>query len=284
MLQRALREPLVHFLVLAGGIFLAYRLLDASPQVTPDRIEIGAARIEQLAGLYAKTWQRPPTAAELKGLVDEYVKEEIYYREALALGLDKDDTVIRRRLRQKMEFLLNADFETLQPSDAELNEYLKANAEQFRVEPMLAFQQIFVSREKHGAKVEDETRAILEMLRRAPGTDPTTVGDQTLLPPTFPLTTISAIGQTFGSAFAKDLQKIASGQWDGPILSSFGLHLVRIVERKEERVPPLAEIRSAVVREFTNAKRKAMEQERFETLLRQYPVVIEGPPNPGAEP
>jgi hypothetical protein len=270
--------------VLAGGIFLAYRLLDASPQVTPDRIEIGAARIEQLAGLYAKTWQRPPTAAELKGLVDEYVKEEIYYREALALGLDKDDTVIRRRLRQKMEFLLNADFETLQPSDAELNEYLKANAEQFRVEPMLAFQQIFVSREKHGAKVEDEARAILEMLRRAPGTDPPTVGDQTLLPPTLSLTTISAIGQTFGSAFAKDLQKIASGQWDGPILSSYGLHLVRIVKRREERLPPLAEIRSAVVREFTNAKRNAMEQERFDTLLKQYPVVIEGPPNPGAEP
>ena len=105
-----------------------------SDTTAPGRIVITQAKIEQIAGLFARTWQRPPTPAELKGLIDDYVKDEVYYREALKLGLEADDTVIRRRLRQKMEFLSDAASETLRASEAELAEYLNAHADKFAVE------------------------------------------------------------------------------------------------------------------------------------------------------
>ncbi|MEQ1890112.1 MAG: hypothetical protein ABL951_13185, partial [Alphaproteobacteria bacterium] len=128
MLKRLLKEPLLHFLLLALMIFAAYGVLAPPAAEKPDSIIVTASRIEQLAAVFARTWQRPAATEELKGLIDDYVKEEIYVREALALGLDKDDTVVRRRLRLKMEFLHDTEIDALAPSDAELDVYLKAHA------------------------------------------------------------------------------------------------------------------------------------------------------------
>ena len=133
MLGRVLREPLTHFIGLALAIFLLYGVVSRSAEPKADEIIVTSAKIEQLGSLFTKTWQRPPSAQELKGLIDDYVKEEIYNREALLLGLDRDDTVIRRRLRQKMEFLVDAEVDAITPTDAELEVYLKANADQFRI-------------------------------------------------------------------------------------------------------------------------------------------------------
>ena len=130
MLRRLLKEPLVRFLALALVVFAVYGVINTSEVEKPDRIVITGPKIEQIAGLFAKAWQRPPTVAELKDLIDDYVKEEILVREALALGLDKDDTVIRRRLRLKMEFLSDAESEALSPTDAELEVYLKGQSRQ----------------------------------------------------------------------------------------------------------------------------------------------------------
>jgi len=282
-LKRLLAEPLFHFLALALLIFSAYSVLGATGAGKPDSIVVTAPKIEQLASVFARTWQRPPNAEELKGLIDDYVKEEIYVREALALGLDSDDTVIRRRLRLKMEFMNDTAVDALTPTDADLETYLKAHAAEFEVDPTIAFQQVFLSPERHGSKIDQDAASILESLRVGASVDPATLGDATLLPYELPLTSKSAISQTFGSEFAEAICNLDPGHWTGPVKSDYGLHVVHVSERKAGRLPQLDEARAAVVREWTNAKRQELEDNRFNDLLKRYRVTIEMPGESGAE-
>ena len=282
MLRKLLREPIVHFLALGLLIFAAYGAINRSEVQKPDQIVVTQARMEQIAGLFARTWQRPPTASELKGLIDDYVKEEVYYRQALAVGLEKDDTVIRRRLRQKIEFLSDAEIEALKPTDAELEQYLQTNTAKFRIDPAIAFRQIYLNPERRGDKANEEAASILEALRSDPSLDPASLGDTTLLPSELSLTSKASISQTFGEQFAEAIAKATPAAWSGPIRSSFGLHLVRVSETKPGRTPALAEVRDAVAREWANEKRKALGDARFSELLKRYEVTIESEPkSPG---
>ena len=215
MVNKVLREPLVHFLALALAIFAVYGALNRSDSVTPGRIVVTQARIEQIATLFARTWQRPPSPSELKGLIDDYIKDEVYYREALKLGLEADDTVIRRRLRQKMEFLSDAASETLNPTEAELAEYLNAHAEKFAVEPAVAFRQVYLNPERRGDKTDEDAKTALEALRSDASLDPASVGDATLLPTELSLTSKASVSQSFGPAFAEEVTKSAPGNWVG---------------------------------------------------------------------
>lgn len=277
MLKRLLREPLAHFIFLALAIFAVYGLLNRAVAQAPDRIIVTAPKIEQLTAIFGKTWQRPPTAEEFKGLVDDYVKEEIYVREALALGLDKDDAVIRRRLSLKMGFMNDSIVDAQTPTSGELDAYLKAHPTVFEIEPMLAFQQVFLNPDQHGDKTGQDAASILKTLATNPATDPTMLGDVSLLPAELPLTGKSSIGQTFGTDFAEALDKATLGQWTGPVTSSFGLHLIKLSERRPGRLPALNEVRDDVVREWANDKRKEFEERRLEELLKRYAVVIEYP-------
>ena len=284
MLKTFLKEPLVHFLALGLIVFAVYHVLNRSNQPKPDKIVVTQARIEQLTGLFAKTWQRPPTAAELKGLIDDYVKEEILYREALALGLDIDDTVIRRRMRQKMEFLSDAVIDLLTPADEELQRYLNANPSKFEIAPQIAFEQVFLNPDSRGDRIEEDAASILEALNsHAPG-DATTLGDATLLPYELGATSAKRISQTFGPQFAKAVDLLAPGGWTGPIKSTFGMHLVRVNKREPGRIPALSEVRHAVKREWTQEQRKKLEDKHFAELLKRYKVSIERQPNATAEP
>ena len=277
-MKKVLREPLVHFLALALAIFVIHGALNRSAAVAPDRIVVTHARIEQIATLFARTWQRPPSPSELKGLIDDYVKDEVYYREALKLGLEADDTVIRRRLRQKMEFLSDAASETLNPTEAELAEYLNAHAAKFAVDPAIAFRQVHFNPERRGAKANEDALAALEALRSDPSLYPASVGDATLLPSELPLTSKASIGQTFGAQFAEEVAKAPPGNWIGPIKSSFGLHIVRVSEAKPGRIPALAEIRNTVERDWASDRRRALADRRFNELLSQYDVAVEPEP------
>jgi hypothetical protein len=277
MLSRLFREPLVHFLVLALIVFVAYHALAPSAEGRKaGRIIVTAGKIEQVAARFAQIWQRPPTPQELKGLIDEEVKEEIYVREALMLGLDKDDTLIRRRLRQKMELLGDTGADALLPSDAELEAYLKAHPETFAVDPAISFQQIFLNTQRQGAAIEQTVENILKTLKDNPETEATALGDPSLLPPETPPTSLKTIGHVFGGAFADAIGKAKAGVWIGPIASGFGLHVVRVSTRREGRAPALGEVRDAVMREWSNDKRKQLESERLAALLKRYEVTVEG--------
>ena len=283
MVRKVLREPLVHFLVLALLIFVAYGVLNRSDTLAPERIVITQAKIEQIAGLFARTWQRPPTSVELKGLIDDYVREEIYYREALKLGLETDDTVIRRRLRQKMEFLSDAANETPKPTEAELAEYLNAHAAKFAVEPAVAFRQIYFNPERRGDKTRDDAATALETLRSDASLEPASVGDATLLPSELPLTSKASVSQTFGAQFAEEVAKAPPDNWIGPIKSTFGLHLVRVQKARPGRMPALAKVRGAVERDWSSEKRQALADRRFNELLKQYDIAVEPEPKAPAQ-
>ena len=278
MLRRLLKEPLVHFLALALVVFAVYGVINTSEAEKPDRIVVTGPKIEQIAGLFAKAWQRPPTVAELKDLIDDYVKEEILVREALALGLDKDDTVIRRRLRLKMEFLSDAESEALSPTDAELEAYLRANPGKFEIDPMIAFRQIYLNPARRRGTLDQDAATIIEVLLSSARADPSALGDSTLLPSELPVTSKSSISQIFGREFADALRNATPGQWTGPVKSAFGFHIVRVTEYKTGRIPALNEVRDAVAREWANDKRKARQDARFNELLKRYQVTIESAP------
>jgi len=201
----------------------------------------------------------------------------------LKLGLEADDTVIRRRLRQKMEFLSDAANETLNPTEAELAEYLNAHAEKFAVEPAVAFRQVYLNPERRGDKTNEDAKTALEALRSDASLDPASVGDATLLPTELSLTSKASVSQSFGPAFAEEVTKSAPGNWVGPIKSAFGSHLVRVQEISPGRVPTLAEVRDAVQRDWASEKRRTLAERRFNELLKQYDVSFENVPKAAAQ-
>lgn len=279
VLKRMAREPLVHFLVLAALIFSGYQLLSNKEIQSPDRIVVSQARIAQLSGLFQKAWQRPPTAEELKGLVDAFVKEEIYYREAIALGLDKDDTVIRRRLQQKLQFITDLAAEV--PSDVELQAYLDKQGDRYALEPMLSFKQIYFNPQTRVQTIDQDLTNVMASLTSNPSADITALGDATMLPQGMEGVRPLAITQTFGSDFAKSVQDAPLATWSGPVQSSYGSHLIFVTSKQSGRLPSLDEVRPAVVRDWTDEKRKANEQAVLEAYKKKYRIEIE-PSSPDA--
>ncbi len=277
-MKRLLKEPLLHFLLLGAAIFIIYNLVSKSGSAEPGKIVVTVGQIEHLADGFAKTWQRPPTDAEMKGLIDDWVHEEIATREAIAMGLDKDDTIIRRRLRQKLEFVSDDIAAQTEPTDADLNAYLKAHPDSFRVEPRFAFSQVYLDPARHGDNLARDTAQVLAQLKQAGGkADSSALGDSLLLEHTFPSTPTTEVAKQFGETFAAELGKLAPGQWHGPIESGYGVHLVCISERTEGRLPELAEARDTVRREWDNARRLEGNGKFYQELMKRYTVTIESP-------
>ena len=227
--MKLLREPLVHFFLLGAGIFLLSALVSESGENRPGEIVVTPGQVERLAETWQRTWQRPPTRAELEGLVEEHIREEILYREAIAMGLDRDDTIIRRRLRQKMEFLPQDLVERAEPTEAELRSYLREHAEAFQVEPRVSFQQVYLDLEHRGAAAEADARKLLTDLNdHSEPVEPAVFGDRILVPHDFRSLSESEVARMFGQEFTSQLSKVEPGGWTGPVISGYGLHLVRV--------------------------------------------------------
>ncbi len=276
---RFLRDPLFHFLVLGAGLFLAYSVLNGSASAPADRIVVDETQALRLAQQFQRTWMRPPTRIELQGLAEDFVKEEILYREALALGLDQDDLVIRRRLRQKMEFI-NADLtEPQAPTDADLQAYFDTNRNRFRLPDRFSFQQVYLNPDKHTGDVKRKAAVLLARLNAetVSAADPKLVGDGTLLPARLDAVTRREIANTFGREFAKNIENVPTGRWSGPFSSSYGLHLVRITKRKGGGLPEVADIRPILEREWYAEHRKEANERFYQALRARYDVEIRLP-------
>jgi hypothetical protein len=278
MLKRLLKEPLLHFLLLGAGLFLVYSILQTPGRNgEPGEIVITQGQIEHLAAGFAKTWQRPPTPVEMAGLVRDRVREEVYYREAMAMGLDKDDAVIRRRLRQKMEFISDDIAAQAEPTDAELNTYLQTHADMFRTEPRFSFSQVYLNPQKHGDHLAADIEQLLTQLNRTDGkADITALGDGFMLEHRLTSVRGSEVANLFGPSFAATLGELAPGQWQGPVESGYGVHLVLVDERTQSELPALAAVRDIVQREWANAQRLETNERYYQDLLRRYTVTIEG--------
>jgi hypothetical protein len=278
-----LREPLLQFLVLGAALFGLFHLVDRNKADTPTRIVISSARIANLADGFARTWQRAPGKEELQGLVDDYIRDEVFYREGRAAGLDRDDVIIRRRVRQKMEFFAE-DSSALEPSEQQLAAYLGSNPERFRTEDRVTFRQIFLSATGHAGTIDSDSKRVANVLAGTDGTvDTPTLGDPFLLGEDFHAVSPSEAAGIFGDGFAKRITALEKGRWQGPIPSSFGQHFVYISERIPGDLPPLNTVREAVSREWSNARRLEAEQKLYASLRERYEIVIEAPPARSAQ-
>jgi hypothetical protein len=278
-----LREPLLQFIVLGAILFGLFHLVDREKAEAPARIVISSARIANLADGFARTWRRPPGKEELQGLVDDYIRDEVFYREGRAAGLDRDDVIIRRRVRQKMEFLAE-DMSAPEPSEAQLAAYLKANPERFRTEDRLTFQQVFLSAARRGRAIDDDSKQVANALDRAEAAvDKTALGDPFLLGEEFQAVSQSEVASLFGESFAKRISVMEQGRWQGPISSSFGQHFVNIGERISGTLPPLDAVRETVRREWSNARRLEAEQKLYGSLRERYEIVVETQPAKSAQ-
>ena len=271
------QEPLLHFLVLAGGLFALQRFWSPpSKTERPDEIVVSQQRINNLILTFQRTWQRPPTREELDGLIDDYIKEEVFYREALQMGLDQDDTLIRRRMRQKLEFLAEDFADAVPPTEEQLQEYFESSPDSFRIDGSLSFSQVFLNPRQRGEALAADAEAMLKELRSDNETvSPAEMGDPILLPFENPRLRSRQIADQFGPSFAAQLDDVEPGQWAGPIESAYGVHLVHVHERTPGRMPALDEVRDNVQREWFAARRAESKQQFFDSLRNKYDVRIE---------
>jgi hypothetical protein len=276
-MKRLLKEPMLHFLLLGAGIFFAYSLVSkSSPGSEPGKIVVTQGQIASMAEVFSRAWQRSPSADEMAGLVRDRVREEVYYREAIALGLQKDDTVIRRRLRQKMEFVSDDIAAQAEPTDAELSAYLQAHPESFGVEQRFTFRQVYLDPQKRGEHLTLDSARLLAKLKQARGeSDLAAQGDPFALEHAFSEVPGSEVAKQFGKEFAEKLGKLPPGDWQGPLESGYGVHLVRVTARTEASAPALADVRDEVRRELTNARRLETNENIYQKLLKHYTVSIE---------
>lgn len=274
-LPRWWREPILHFLLIGGLLFFVYgRLNPADPAA--ERIVVSQALVADLSSQYQARWMRPASEQELAGLVESYVRDEILYREGLALGLDRDDPVIKRRVRQKLEVVAEEQLARDAPSDADLAAYLAKNAGRFSRPGAVSFEQIFFAAATPAAQVETARAAALR------GADPARLGQPTMLPGSAQNAPLDLAARDFGREFATELERLPLDEWAGPVQSAFGQHLVRVTARTPALTPPLAEVRAAVAREWENERRMASLAENYKALRSRYEVVIEAAPEPSA--
>jgi hypothetical protein len=278
-MRRLLQEPLLHFLVLGAALFGAYGWLgdrSGDDAGSAGEIVVTQGRIRSLAEGFGRTWNRPPTDDELAGLVRSYLREEVMTREALALGLDRDDTIVRRRMALKMEFLFEDLTGALTPTDDQLADYLAQHADSFRAEARVSFSQVFLDPRKRGDALEADAEGLLAQLDAAGElSDLAVLGDSAMLEPRLEDAPQSEVAAQFGEQFARALLELPADRWVGPVASGYGAHLVRVEKREPARLPDLEEVRDAVTREWTTARRGELKEAQLDALLAKYKVTIE---------
>ena len=275
-----LREPLLHFVILGALIFGAYGWIKGPAGQDRNEIVVTLRQQENLAMTFSRTWQRPPTQFELNGLISDFIRQEIAYRESQAMQLDRDDIVIRRRLRQKLE-MLTEDVATLSPpTEQQLQVYLEEHAEDFRVPAMLNFRHVYFNIDDDPDQAMREAQRLLARLQEdADSVDIDAAGDQSLLPLDLREVRETELDSLFGRGFAESVRGIPVGSWGGPIRSGFGLHLVYIDKRTDGRMPQLDEVNGLVVREWLAKKRRVTIDALYERLAENYEITIEATPD-----
>jgi len=276
--RRWLREPALQFLLIGTGLFLAYGWLHGRASFSRDTIVITEGRIEQLAAGFAGLHRRPPTREELDGMVQDAVREEILYREAMALHLDADDVIVRRHLAQKLQFVSEDTHPVPEPTQAQLRDFLAQHPQQFQAERGYSFTQVFLNPQRHGSQLQADAQRLLAALRTAPD-DAALVkgGDPFLLDSHFERLPAGETARLFGADFEKALRTIATGQWQGPVTSSLGTHLVLLRLRDEPGPPQLADIQAEVRRAWMNEQRELANARFYAELRRRYDVKVRLP-------
>jgi parvulin-like peptidyl-prolyl cis-trans isomerase-like protein len=272
-LKRLLAEPMLHFMVMGLVLFAVYRW-KSPPDLGGRRIVITQGVVDDLVTQHVAARGREPSDVELRTLIDAYVRDDILYREGSALGLDRDDVVVKRRVRQKLELIGEEEAAATAPTDAELSTYLAANRTRFTSPAIVTFEQVFL-----GPLAAGQAAAVRAVALTRDGSerriDPTTLARPTLLPQAMARSESTLIARSFGPKFAAALEQAPLGEWSGPIESAYGTHYVRVSERTPAVMPQLADVRDQVVREWENERRVRARDASYATMRRAYHVSIE---------
>ena len=280
--MRLLREPLLHFLLIGAAIYIAYGQF-AAPTAQPDdkSITVTAGEVEWMQTSWQKRWNRPPTAEEMDGLIQQYIHETVLYREAVTMGLNKHDMVIRRRLAQKLEFLAKDLVSLTPPSEQDLQSWFDAHQALYQRPMLYTFTQVFIDPDKRGdATLADAERIKAELVAGGNSTeDPGALGDRFILQNYYPQKDRVEIQKQFGSGFAESLAALTPGEWQGPVLSGYGVHLVYVQQVIEPPPPTLAEVRERVTQDWKASRGDEINNQFYDKLREQYTVIIEQPKN-----
>jgi hypothetical protein len=273
-----LREPLLHFLLIGAAIYLLYgAFAESQPEADGKTIVVSAAEVEWMQTSWQKRWNRPPTPDELDGLIQQYIRETVLYREALTMGLNKHDQVIRRRLAMKLEFLAKDLVALTPPTDEELVAYFDAHQDRYQEPVLYTFTQIFFDPDKRGNATLEDAEAIKAtlMARGDAIEDAGALGDDFMLQSYYPEKDPLEIQKLFGSGFAASLMDLTPGQWHGPVLSGYGTHLVYVSSIREPSPPVFAQVREQVVQHWTSEKSEELNEQFYANLRDNYTIVIE---------
>jgi PPIC-type PPIASE domain len=271
-IRTLLGEPMLHFLLIGIALFGAYRWM-APADSGGRRIVVTQGVVADLVTQHVAAKGREPSAVELGHLIESYVRDEILYREGVKLGLERDDIVVRRRVRQKIEMIAEEDASTRAPADADLSAYLAANPARFAQPAILTFDQVFIGESTSGPAVVHAVALTREALRH--GADAQELGRPTLLARRMTRTPADLVAREFGAAFAAALESVPVGEWVGPIDSSFGAHYVRVSDRTPAVAPQLTAVRDQVVREWENERRQRARNNAYAKMRSEYQVSIE---------
>jgi len=270
----AIKEPISHFLLLGACLFGLYGAINNNESVD-NRLEIVVSEtdVQRLIDNWEGVWNRSPSQTEINGLVESYIREEVLYREALAIGLDKGDGIVRRRLQQKMEFISEDIVAINPPSEKILQKYLDDHVSSYRLPDKYSFTQVYLNPNKRESSLEDDSNNLLKHLNNSEPNYPA-LGDPIMLGHHFKEESERNIERQFGGQFLQGLQALEPGAWKGPIQSGFGTHLVRIEKYLSGKTPELANVRAAVERDWTAAERRKTNEAFYQSLRQRYTVKI----------
>lgn len=279
---RFIRDPLFHFLLAGAALYIAYGAIypgEQAEMADEKTVVVTTGEIDWMASSWQKRWNRPPTKDELDGLVSQHIRETVLYREAIAMGLDKDDVVLRRRLAQKLEFLSQDMLQPEAPTDDVLKVYFNENIDRYRGADTVTMSHVFFDPDKRGdMTLEDAnvTKAELIALKDAP-VNAKAFGDAFLLQSYYPQITQAELAKLFGSGFAAPVFELGKDIWVGPVLSGYGTHLVYLHEKTVQSNPSFDKVAEAVLVDWVDEQRKELNERFVNALMDRYTVVVEDP-------
>ena len=273
-----LKDPLLQFTVAGTALFAAYAFVERPAPETVGKahvVRIGSGEADWLRQGWTRQWGRPPTDAELRGLLRDRLREELLAREAVALGLQDGDTVVRRRLAQKMEFIVDDATAIAEPTDADLRRTFEAHRQRFDPPARISFTQIYFSPARRGARASADASAVAARLRGDVPRAALDAGDPTILPASVVEQDETSVAAQFGPQFAQSAFAAAKGIWQGPIESAFGVHVVRVSEKRASATADFAEVRDAVAAVWSDERRRASRDAYFGSLMKKYDVTVD---------
>ena len=278
-MRDVLKKPAAHVILL--GLIVAAAILLAKGPPVPDasrRVVITGADLLQQRAAFMRTWQREPTADEQRGSLEQHIRQEVLYREALARGYDRDDLVVRRAMQQKMEFLAASQAMQEPPAEEEIEAFFALRQERYRLPAVLSFSQVYLSSDQRGAGVEQAAIDLLARLRSEnPGPDVlSSWGDAIMLEISYVAQTEREVSAAFGEIFAEAVVRLPVGEWQGPVSSGYGLHLVKVSEREESRVPEWREVAGRVISDMEFEAKASARDQLYQEIAQNYEVMLDG--------